>query len=85
MRLDHLLSKENRVFLFCRLVGCLVRHLVVASFLLLFVCAVFCCMGSSGFSGKTSATHALLCVGFLELMKQSGAFSALLVVKVFAE
>ena len=22
MRLDHLLSKENRVFLFCRLVGC---------------------------------------------------------------
>ena len=33
MRLDHLLSKENRVFLFCRLVGCLVRHLVVASFL----------------------------------------------------
>ena len=32
MRLDHLLSKENILFLFCRLVGCLVRHLVVASF-----------------------------------------------------
>ena len=37
------------------------------------------------FSGKTSAAHALLCVGFLELMKQGEAFSALLVVRGFAE
>ena len=70
MRLDHLLSKENRVFLFCHCGGCLVRRLVVAKFL---------------FSGKTSAAHALLCVGFLELMKQGEAFSALLVVRGFAE
>ena len=69
MRLDHLLSKENRVFLFCRLVGCLVRHLVVASFLLLFVCAVFCCMGSSGFSGEDKYRMHVLCVVW-ELMRQ---------------
>ena len=36
MRLDHLLSKENRVFLFCHWVGCLVRRLAGDSFLSLF-------------------------------------------------
>ena len=33
MRLDHLLSKENILFLFCHLVGCLVRHLAGDKFL----------------------------------------------------
>ena len=40
----------------------LVSAWLVASFLLLFVCAVFCCMGSSGFSGKTSITRMLFLV-----------------------
>ena len=36
------------------------------------------------FQVKAGTAHALLCVGFLELMKQGEAFSALLVVRGFA-
>ena len=35
---------------------------MVASFLLLFVCAVFCCMGSSGFSGEDKYRTHFMCV-----------------------
>ena len=85
MRLDHLLSKENRVFLFCRLVGCLVRHLVVASFLSPHV--GFACGGKFLFSGEDRYRTHFMCVWFWELMKQElfAVFQPLLVVKVFAE
>ena len=53
MRLDHLLSKENRVFVLS-LCGCLVRHLVVASFL---------------FAGEDKYRMHVLCVVW-ELMRQ---------------
>ena len=71
MRLDHLLSKENILFLFCRLVGCLVRHLVVASFL---------------FSGEDRyRTHFMCVVLGVDETRTFCGLSALLVVKGFAE
>ena len=60
MRLDHLLSKENILFLFCRLVGCLVRHLVVASFLSPHV--GFACGGKFLFSGEDKYRTYFMCV-----------------------
>ena len=76
MRLDHLLSKENRVFLFCHLVGCLVRCLAGDSFLSLFgvwfgreVVAEFL------FSGESKCRTHFVC-GVVGLMKQSRAFLA---------
>ena len=86
MRLDHLLSKENRVFVL--LLGwVLVSTRLVAKFLSLFgvwfgreVVASFC------FQVKTGTVH-ISCVWFWELMKQEffAVFQPLLVVKGFAE
>ena len=74
MRLDHLLSKENRVFVLS-LCGCWLAP-GGGKFLSLFgvwfgreVVASFC------FQVKISTAHTS-CVWFWESMKQSGAFSA---------
>ena len=70
MRLDHLLSKENRVFLFCRLGGC---WLAPGG-------------GKFLFSGEDKYRMHVLCVVWeLMRQRFFAVFQPLLVVKGFAE
>ena len=72
MRLDHLLSKEKIVDLFCRWVGCLVRYLVGGKFLFSGESksrARFACGGSVKQSGASSFFRGFgRCVCVLVLM-----------------
>ena len=84
MRLDHLLSKENRVFVLS-LCGCWLapgggKFLSLHGAVWCLVVASFC------FQVKTGTAHTS-CVWFWELMKQElfAVFQPLLVVKGFAE
>ena len=82
MRLDHLLSKENRVFVLS-LCGCWLAP-GGGKFLSLHG-AVWCLVVARFFRWETAAR--ISCVWFWELMKQElfAVFQPLLVVKVFAE
>ena len=80
MRLDHLLSKENRVFLFCRLCGCW----LVPGGGKFFVIARFACGGKVFQVGNCRTYFMCVVVGVDETRTFCG-LSALLVVKGFAE
>lgn len=86
MRLDHLLSKENRVFLFCRLGGCWLGTWWWQVFVIVW-CLVWARSGGKFlFSGEDKCrTHFMCVVLGVDETRIFCGLSALLVVKVFAE
>ena len=81
MRLDHLLSKENRVFVL------LLGWVLVSAWLVTVFCRRMWVLRVVARFFRWETAARISCVGFWELMKQElfAVFQPLLVVKVFAE
>ena len=85
MRLDHLLSKENIVNLFCHWVGCLVRRLEVAEFFVIARCWLASGGGKFLFSGEDKYRTYFMCVVLGVDETKRGFFSWLTGWRGFAE
>ena len=71
MRLDHLLSKEKIIDLFCRWVGCLVRYLVGGKFFVIARCWLASGGGKFLFSGESKSRTYFVCVGGISEARMS--------------